>query len=240
LSFNLIYENKLRGSLGNMRKDALQTRERLLDSASTIFAEKGFRAATIKEISEKAGANIAAVNYHFGSKEQLYVEAWRYAFNNSIKAHPPDGGISLDAPAEERLKGQIKALIYRISDPHNREFKIMQQELYDNTGLLERVFRELLEPLRMRTLQLVVEILGPSVPQQLAEYCEVSIISQCITPLLSEKWSRQGRTQAGSQRKRVFNIHKYAQHVAEFSLAGLKAVRMHYEETEYIFPAKSE
>ena len=44
------------------------TREKLLDVAGRIFADRGYRAATIREICLAAGANVAAVNYHFGDK----------------------------------------------------------------------------------------------------------------------------------------------------------------------------
>ena len=48
------------------------TKAKLLEAAGEEFADKGFEKATIRGICELAGANIAAVNYHFGDKEQLY------------------------------------------------------------------------------------------------------------------------------------------------------------------------
>ena len=89
------------------------TQARLLDSACEVFAERGYRDATIAEICENAGANIAAVNYHFGSKENLYAEAWRHSFQQSLQAHPPDGGIRPGAPAEERFRAKILAFLQR-------------------------------------------------------------------------------------------------------------------------------
>jgi AcrR family transcriptional regulator len=83
----------------------LKTRQRLLITASRIFAEKGYQDATIAEICEQAGTNIASVNYHFGDKENLYLEAWRYAFKQDLKAHPSDGGVDQETSAEHRLKG---------------------------------------------------------------------------------------------------------------------------------------
>ena len=48
-------------------------------AAGGVFASRGFRDATIREICQAAGANIAAVNYHFGDKEALYLEVIRHA-----------------------------------------------------------------------------------------------------------------------------------------------------------------
>ncbi|MGQ9671001.1 MAG: TetR family transcriptional regulator, partial [Desulfosoma sp.] len=55
------------------RRDGLATRARLLDAACDVFAEKGYRGARLADICRRAGANIAAVNYHFGDKASLYV-----------------------------------------------------------------------------------------------------------------------------------------------------------------------
>jgi AcrR family transcriptional regulator len=66
------------------RKDAGRTSKKLLAAASEVFAQKGYRDATISEICERAGANVAAVNYHFGDKETLYKEAWRHSFSASL------------------------------------------------------------------------------------------------------------------------------------------------------------
>lgn len=46
-------------------------KRRLLDAAEQLFAERGFEAVSVRDITKQAGANVAAVNYHFGSREQL-------------------------------------------------------------------------------------------------------------------------------------------------------------------------
>jgi TetR/AcrR family transcriptional regulator, regulator of cefoperazone and chloramphenicol sensitivity len=60
------------------RKGGVATRKRLLAAAGRVFAEKGYRDATIAEICRLAGTNIASVNYHFSDKESLYREASRF------------------------------------------------------------------------------------------------------------------------------------------------------------------
>ena len=98
---------------------------RLLESACEVFADKGYRDATVAEICECAGANIAAVNYYFGSKDTLYVEAWRLSFQRSLETYPADGGIAASASAEQRLRGRISSIIRRFADPKSHEFDIM-------------------------------------------------------------------------------------------------------------------
>lgn len=53
-----------------------QTKQNLLDAAQKLFAEHGFRRTSVRDIAKEAGSNVAAVNYHFGSKENLYREVF--------------------------------------------------------------------------------------------------------------------------------------------------------------------
>jgi len=60
-----------------MKKAPLKShaRARILDAAITHFASVGYHGASIREITAKAGVNLASINYHFRSKESLYTEA---------------------------------------------------------------------------------------------------------------------------------------------------------------------
>jgi AcrR family transcriptional regulator len=62
-----------------MLKIAEITRQALLDHATDVFAENGFDRASVREITRRAAANQAAINYHFGGKEALYREVLRLA-----------------------------------------------------------------------------------------------------------------------------------------------------------------
>lgn len=206
------------------RESTTRTRGKLLAAAGTIFAEKGFRDATISEICRKAETNIAAVNYHFGSKEALYREAWRHVYAESIQAHPPDGGVSETAPPEERLQGQVTALLLRMADRNNRAFGFLHRELANPTGLLDEVISEQLQPLRKRTKQLIRELLGPRAIEQEVFFCEMAIIGQCMNPMVVR--GELGQKKRGKDRpRRIDDLETYARRVVAFSLAGIAAVR---------------
>lgn len=52
--------------------DAKRTKQRILDAAETLFMEQGFEGTSLRVLTTRAGVNLAAVNYHFGSKEDLF------------------------------------------------------------------------------------------------------------------------------------------------------------------------
>ncbi len=213
------------------KKSARSTvaREKLLVAAGDVFAEKGFAHATVAEICKRAGTNVAAVNYYFGSKEALYQEAWRQSFAESLRAHPPDGGVSADAPAEARLRGQIKALIDRVTDVAAKDFFISQMELVNPTGLLEEVMQSELIPLRRKTLTVVRELLGPQAGEQQVIHCEICIIGMCLHPMLIQRLRQK------SDNPRVpfiDDLDAFTEHVILFALAGIGAVRRQYEKVE--------
>jgi AcrR family transcriptional regulator len=210
------------------RKGVAKTAKSLLAAASDVFAKKGYRDATIAEICEQARANIAAVNYHFGDKETLYTEAWRHSFSESVKAHPPDGGVSDSAPPQERMRGSVAALLHRIADEVNREFLIVQKELANPTGLLNKVMREELQPLQERMESLVRELLGPHASDMQVRFCVISIISQCINPMVAIKGRKEKREGKGGP-PGIDDIEAYSNHVVKFSLAGIRAIRKEAE-----------
>jgi AcrR family transcriptional regulator len=80
---------------------AVLTRQRLLDVAERLFAEQGFEGTSMRALTSQAGANLAAVNYHFGSKEALFeaVFARRFAPLNLER-------LRLLAAAEARHAGE--------------------------------------------------------------------------------------------------------------------------------------
>ena len=62
-----------------MKQRDRETRERLLKAAAQLFADRGFKKVTVRDICRAARANVAAVNYHFGDKSGLYREVLQLA-----------------------------------------------------------------------------------------------------------------------------------------------------------------
>lgn len=205
------------------RKRSGTAKEKLLAVAGDVFIEKGFRDATVAEICARAGANISAVNYHFGSKEALYQEAWRHSFAESLKNYPLDGGVSDSASAEERLRGQLTSLVRRIADENNKDFFIAQMEMVNPTGLLQEVMQTELIPMRQKTLALVRELLGSEATEQQVHNCEISIISMCVHPMVMQRIAR--RTEDKGMPAIIEDVSAFADHVVRFALAGIDAIR---------------
>jgi len=203
------------------RSDGQATRQRLLDAAAEVFATKGFRDASNADICELADANTAAVNYHFDSKENLYVQAWRDSFEKSLAAHSPDGGVPADAAPEERLRGRIRAIVQRITDRSNHMFEIVHREMASPTGLLDEVMHKTIRPLHRDMTAVVHELLGPDVPQKQAEFCVVSIVGQCFALMRS----RGAPCKHPGPHLRLTDAEAYAEHIFTFSVAGIRAVR---------------
>ena len=207
------------------RSDGQETRQNLLVAAAEIFAYKGFSEATIAEICRQAAANIAAISYHFGSKEALYMESWRYAFTQSLTTYPLDGGIPAEAPAEERLRGRILAIMRRIIDPHSHEFDIFHKEMANPTGLLAKAIQESVEPIFQGLALLVGELLGQEPHVHEVQLCTMSIRAQCFGPLLHARRCKitQGLPPTGLEFL-LDDVVQLADHVTRFSMAGIRAL----------------
>lgn len=209
------------GMESNNRAD--RTRGRLLIAAGRIFAEKGFQEATIAEICKQAESNIASVNYHFGDKETLYLEAWRFAFKRELQRFPPEGGVSDQATPEQRLAGRIRSMIKRIADDRSYSFTIIHREMAHPTRLLADILEREINPQRMQMLKLIEECVGGTVNQEQVLYCHASIMGQCFQ-LLRLKHLQKARPHPAYAID-LNQVDAFTEHVVRFSLAGIQTLR---------------
>ncbi len=94
-------------------KSGEEPRERILSAAGREFAERGYEAATVRDICAAAGVNVAAVNYYFGDKRRLYIESVKHAHEQRVRQLPlPEWGAHV--PPERRLHDFVSNLLQRM------------------------------------------------------------------------------------------------------------------------------
>ena len=193
-----------------------QTRARLLDAAREVFAEYGFQGATVREICRRAEANVAAVNYHFGSKDSLLAEALHF---ESLKMLQEDNAKS-DACPEKRLRLFIRDFMTMLLGENNAsaQFKIMARELVEPTPALDKIVREAIAPLHDFLGKLVREIVGSKVSEAELRRCVYSIFGQCSFYRRAQPVLQRLHPEMRYDHKEIEAI---ARHIADFSLNGL-------------------
>src|ERR1700743_2110968 len=177
---------------GGARSDA--TRDKLIEAAGRVFAERGFQAATVREICRRAEANVAAINYHFGDKLGLYTAV----LQQSVKAakiealrHALDG----DAPPEEILRRVIRARLESAARQGLPDWQvgIMAHEFAHPTPALAHIVDTVSKPLFARVLDVMGKIAGLPADDRTLQLCAYSLMGPILfnalaSPLLTIPW----------------------------------------------------
>ena len=199
-----------------------ETRERLLKSATRLFAERGFKRVTVRDISRAARANVAAVSYHFGSKLGLYREVLRAAIDalRSTTEEAREAGHGCDA--DEKLRRFVRVHLRRIlaSDRDDSIHRLINREVADPTPMLDELVEQGLRPRIEYLSGLVAELLGCPVDDPRVMRSVASIQSQSVAYLPNPLAARLGV----KSRLTPAEVEEVARHIAEFSLAGLRAI----------------
>jgi AcrR family transcriptional regulator len=145
-----------------MTRPADLTRRALIDAATGIFAARGYEAGSVRQITEKAKANQAAINYHFGSKDGLYREVLR----NALHAFDEFSVIDEDAlPAMDREEA-IRLYIGQQLVPLLRRNQLSQYLRIFNWEILQptAMFQEVVASERLPAVSAAIAILGKFLP----------------------------------------------------------------------------
>ncbi|MDR3641500.1 MAG: CerR family C-terminal domain-containing protein [Humidesulfovibrio sp.] len=204
------------------------TKERLMEAAGRIFSEKGFKAATVREICRLANANVAAVHYHFGDKEGLYKSLLTEAFEIGLKRYPPSLGLGPEAPAEERLHAFVHSFLSRLMGGGRFAWcgKLMARESEEPTPALDHMVERYILPLSVLLRQIVAEILNDGTrPEDARAFnCAMSVVGQCQhifrNRAVIDKLSPSLKTDEAG-------IAALARHITDFSLSALKHLPRH-------------
>jgi len=207
--------------MANIKDNAAskETRRKLIDAAGQVFAERGLHAATLQEITDRAGVNKAAVNYHFRDKLELYAAVVRHCLSFKEAAPSPE---EMQGPPEDRLRALLVRIMMDILDPAKPPWRaaIINHELAQPTAALDAVMTELVEP-RVRLQQDIVRrLLGPRASQERVSRVSLSIVSQCLIYLHDRRILARFHPALAEDDRRPQEI---ARHIAEFSLAALRS-----------------
>jgi len=211
----------IKRQLNPLAEESSDTEKRLLDAGGEVFAEFGYRAATIRQICEKAGANVAAVNYYFRDKEGLYLAVLRSVPDAHAKKYPSQVDLNPDATAEQQLRVYVQSMIHRVFDAGRPGWhsKIIAREMVEPTRALETLLEDVARPLHRQLASIVRRLLGSAATDENVRLGALSVMGQCVyyhhaRTVLKRLYPKQ---MYGAE-----DIARLVDHITEFSLAGLQ------------------
>ncbi len=206
------------------------TRERVLEAAGEIFADLGFRSATVRKICEKARVNVSSIKYYFGSKEELYQAVLAHWNEFAIQKYPLLLDVGNEASAEDQLRAFIRSLLFRILDKGKPAWfgKLMAREMAEPTRIFDRMLEDIMRQRTELLASIIRKIVGVNADEETIRLFCASILSQCFH-YYNVRVSRMLVERDMTNRR---EIERIADHIMRFSLKGfehyfdLKIVRM--------------
>lgn len=203
----------------------MTTREKILDAAGSIFALRGFKDATIREIVQQAGVNQAAVNYHFRDKDNLYAECLRHGVEVAYSRYPLDGGADASASPEERLRAFIASALTRASSGEGSwHGRLMSREFAEPSATFVEV---VVKPIVTRTqpyLQHLVGELNPRLDETQRWLCAHSLAAHCAFFSKAEchfAWTRPDWPTLSKE----LRMTTLSDHIWAYTLAGIRGMQ---------------
>jgi AcrR family transcriptional regulator len=157
------------------------TRSKILNAAGEAFAESGFEAATVRKICEQAGVNLASINYYFGDKAGLYVEAIKYAHRFREQQVPlpewPPG-----TPARVRLRDFVHTTVQRLLVARELPWQaqLMFREITNPTGACQQLAQDIFRPHFNMLLGILKEMAPKGTEEERLYRLGFSVIGQCV------------------------------------------------------------
>lgn len=207
-------------------KHESDVKNRILEIAGEIFAERGYRETTVREICRRAGVNLAAVHYHFGDKERLYLAVLKHFKELAFQKYPRADFMQEQGPLKLQLAAFIKSFIFHILGDGQMSClgKIMSRELIEPTHALDIIVEEEIRPFFNRLRDIVRRLSGSEVGEGQVILCSMSIVGQCL-------YFRYSRPVIGKLLRKdhftVEEMNEIAEHITRFSLEAIVALSRH-------------
>jgi AcrR family transcriptional regulator len=205
------------------------SRDRLLEAAGIVFAEKGFERATAREICDLARVNSAAVNYYFGGKERLYVEVLREAHRRLINFNAFNTlAEDIHAP-EEALEKFFAGLLHSMLDPSPAGWtvRVIMQEMASHTEALSELVELQIRPTARLGRIIIARLMDLPEDHEAVVRGALSMIAQFI--FIFQNRDAIELIYPGLD-LRGEGIDEMAKHIWRFTVAGLRAVARDVEQ----------
>ena len=207
------------------------TRERILNAAGVIFARRGFKAATVRQIAEASGANIAAVSYYFRSKQGLYRAVLEDLLAGGFEKFPADMGIDASSGPEDRLRAFVRSFFYRLLSRegwggYEGKARLIAKEFSDPSSAMGKAVEKHILPHKRMLVQIISDLLGPGAAQETVLRCAFSIIGQCLYYVLARPVIDRIAPEGAPAEDR---IEALADHVIRFSLGGIAHLKTSFQ-----------
>lgn len=174
------------------RQDGDATRQQLLEVAGQVFAERGFGDATSKEICARANTNLAAVNYHFGSRDQLYEAVLIEAHNHLLKLEDMQATLALQQSARAKLTAIVTGIASRAAAPGAHwSMKVVIRELLSPTPFAPALVNQAIAPKAKVMMQIVCDYLDLPPTSQGAQRGLMFMMGGFLILLLAPQGMRQ-------------------------------------------------
>jgi AcrR family transcriptional regulator len=205
------------------------TRGRLLDAAIEVFLAEGFRAARVQDIAERAGMRLSAINYHFGSKEGLYLAVLQHHADESLQRMYLNEARADTSPPRVRLETIIRQIlvIHLSKNAVTRIAQLVLRELASPTPALEVVLRKFTLPMANYLHDLLREILGPAVPEAWVNRAVFSLLGQCVMYSQAQALIAAVDPAIAEDPSLVDSTTRY---ITDFSWSGLQGIRKQWED----------
>ena len=203
-----------------------ETKQKLLETASEVFAEQGFRNARVRDICQRAGANVAAINYHFGDKKGLYREVLKYAFFSLTGKNPTEWDGAQDIDPEQGIYMLVRSLLSQLlRDEKSACYpKLVAREMVDPTDAINQVIDDGMRPQVQALLKTLRVLHGKRFGEQQLRRCASSILGQCLFYYFARRPILQLRLEKTLGPR---SISALARHITKFSLAAMREFPVH-------------
>lgn len=198
-----------------------ETRTRLLEAAKRLFAERGFKRVTVRDLCRAAKANVAAVNYHFGDKLGLYREVLQAATDAMRATNDAAREAGRGQPPEEELRRYIGVFLHRILPPGSEAVhRLITREMNDPTPALDTLVEQGVRPRVEYLSGVIARIIDCDPHDERVLRCVASIQAQAVAYFPNPIAARLGFPMKPTPAA----IDRAAHHIATFSIAGVRAV----------------